>query len=193
MSGVDGESDRDAGETWHLRQLWQFAKNWGYRIKLERDRKWLTPSEHGSTASGRSFPDTRAGMQAARKWLNESVAQDSVQSAAGQATVGQTAVQERVARGAGRGAGAALGYIIGFVVASGIIGGVVSWWDDTHYSSDYDNAFLSNCEAQPGATASYCGCALEQVHERYSPKEAAQVVVPGSSAVTSIASSCAGQ
>jgi hypothetical protein len=193
MSDVDGVTDRDRGETWHLRQLWQFAKNRGYSIKLEDDRIWLTPGDHGSTASGRSFPDTRAGMQAARKWLNKAGAPDSVQSAVGQSTVGQPTLQERVARGVGRGAGAVLGYIIGFVVASGIIGGVVSWWNDTHYSSEYDNAFLSNCEAQPGATASYCGCAPEQVHERYSPKEAAQVIVPGSSAVTSIASSCAGQ
>jgi hypothetical protein len=86
-----------------------------------------------------------------------------------------------------------VGYIIGFVVVGGIITGVVSWWNDNHYSSAFDNAFLTNCETQPGATASYCGCALDQVHERYSPQEAQQVLVSGSSAVTSIASYCVGQ
>jgi hypothetical protein len=65
MSGVDGVSDRDSGETWHLRQLWQFAKNRGYSVELEDDRIWVTPSDHGSAAPGRSFPATRAGMQAA--------------------------------------------------------------------------------------------------------------------------------
>jgi hypothetical protein len=33
MSGVDGVNDRDNGETWHLRQLWQYAKNKGYNVK----------------------------------------------------------------------------------------------------------------------------------------------------------------
>jgi hypothetical protein len=89
--------------------------------------------------------------------------------------------------------GQAVGWVIWLVVVFAILGGAIVWWDDNHYSSEFDNAFLSNCEAQPGASASYCGCALEQVHERYRPKEAQQVLVSGSSAITSIASYCVGQ
>jgi hypothetical protein len=195
ISGVTGINDPHGGETWHLRQLWQFAKNRGYSVKLEDDRLWLTPSEQGSAASGRSFPDTRAGIQAARAWLNaptevvklHDTAVNSAVNSAGHAT--GDSVPVRVASGVGR----VFGWIIGFAVASTVVGGVVSWWIDNHYSSDWDSAFLSSCESKGGAAANYCGCALEQVHERYSPKEAQQVLVSGSSALSSIANYCIGQ
>src|SRR5258706_16253821 len=80
MSGVIDINDPQGGETWHLRQLWQFAKNRGYSVKLEDDRLWLTPSGQGNAGAGRSFPDTRAGMQAARAWLTEPVKLGAAQS-----------------------------------------------------------------------------------------------------------------
>jgi hypothetical protein len=66
-------------DTWDLRQLWQFAKNRGYSIKLEDERIGLMPSGESDAVSGRSFPDTHAGVQAARAWLNQPAKLDSVQ------------------------------------------------------------------------------------------------------------------
>ncbi len=188
MSGVHDINDPHGGETWHLRQLWQFAKNRGYSAKLEDNRLWLIPSGQGSAASGRSFPDTRAGIQAARAWLTEPVKLGAAQSEVEQGTVSQ-----RVAGGAARGAAGVFGYIIGFVVVGGIITGVVSWWNDNHWSSVAENNFLSSCEAQVGATASYCGCALGQVEQRYGPKQGGEVLTSDPAVVNQIASYCVGQ
>jgi len=186
MIGVNGINDPHGGETWHLRQLWQFAKNRGYSIKLEDDRIWLTPSGQGSAASGRSFPDTRAGIHAARAWLTEPVKLGAVQSEVEQGTV-----QQRVVSGAASGAGRVIGWIVGFVVASAVVGGVVSWWNDNHWSSSSESNFLTSCEAQ-GTGVAYCECALRQVEQQYGPKESDSLV--GNSAVTNqIASYCTSQ
>ena len=191
MSGVDGINDRVGNETWHLRQLWQFAKNRGYSVKLEDDRIWLTPSGQGSAASGRSFPDTRAGIQAARAWLTEPV--KPVKLDALQSEVERGTVSRRVVDGAASGAGRVIGWIVGFVVASAVVGGVVSWWNDNHWSSAGENAFLSSCEAQPGASVSYCGCALGQVEQHYGPKQAGEILTSNPSVVNAIAGYCVGQ
>ena len=89
MKDVDGVSDRHSGDTWHLRQLWQFAKNRGYSVKLEGDRIWLTPTGQGGASEGRSFADTRSGMQAARAWLSQPVELVTAQPVAEGAAVPQ--------------------------------------------------------------------------------------------------------
>src|SRR5579862_8204996 len=96
--------------------------------------------------------------------------------------------QNHVAEGTAR----IVGWVVGFVVVSATIGGIRTWWANTHYSSDFDSSFLSNCEAQ-GAGSAYCGCALAQVHDRYTPQQASQVLYSGSPVVTEIAGYCANQ
>jgi hypothetical protein len=99
-------------------------------------------------------------------------------------------VQETAVNGAAK----VFGWVVGFVIAAAVVGGIRSWWSDNHYSSDYDNAFLSSCEAQAGANASYCGCALKRVHEDYTPKEASALMDGSHSIeVQAIASYCLAQ
>jgi hypothetical protein len=169
-------------DTWGLRQLWQFAKNRGYSVKLEDERIWFIPNGESNPVFWRSFPDTHAGVQAARAWLNQPAKLDSVQPEAK-----SEKVQERVAGGVGQ----AIGWVIGFVIASAIVGGVVSWWNDNHWSSGSETNFLTSCEAQ-GAGVAYCECALHQVEQQYGPKESDSLA--GNSAVANqIASYCVGR
>ena len=91
------------------------------------------------------------------------------------------------------GAGRVIGWVIGFGVASALVGGVVSWWNDNHWSSAGESAFLSSCEAQPGASVSYCGCALGQVEQHYGPKQAGEILTSNPSVVNTIAGYCVGQ
>jgi hypothetical protein len=172
-------NDTDTG---HLRQLWQFAKNRGYSVKLEDERIWFIPSGESNPVFWRSFPDTHAGIQAARAWLSEPV---KLGKAKPEAEPGR--VQQRVAGGIGQ----AVGWVIGFVIASAAVGGVVSWWNNNHWSSSSESNFLTSCEAQ-GPGIAYCECALHQVEQQYGPKEADSL--SGNSAVVNqIASYCTGR
>jgi hypothetical protein len=157
-------------EDWHLRRLWQHAKNRGFNIRVDNDEIRVTPGLQWNTTPARSFTWNNEGIRAAYAWIdsitgnNKQPAQPELypQTPAHPATASQHVVN----------AGAkAIGYIIGFVVVSLIIGGIADWWNNNHYNSTYQNNFITAYEGK-GASAAACSCVYNQLTQHYSFSQA---------------------
>ena len=86
--------------------------------------------------------------------------------------------------------------IVTIVVMIGIFIGIGVWYNNNHYSTAFENNFMTSCEAQ-GPAASYCSCAYGQLKQQYSYSQAKYFNAnPSASdtqaAINSIASQCTG-